>query len=116
MPVWNSAGLTTLCSARECSLPSHAARVLNADIPRPYARIYDQYSFSIIPLLGTILAGDRASYQYLVESIRKFPPQPEFAKMIQDAGFTTGALREGKGGAWTDLWDGIACIHTGDTL
>ena len=36
--------------------------------------------------------------------------------MIQDAGFTTGALREGKGGAWTDLWDGIACIHTGVKL
>ncbi|KAI0769858.1 ubiE/COQ5 methyltransferase family-domain-containing protein [Fomes fomentarius] len=75
--------------------------------------IYDQYSFSVIPLLGTILAGDRASYQYLVESIRRFPPQPEFAKMIQDAGFTTGALHEGKGGAWVDLWDGIASIHTG---
>ncbi|OSD07556.1 hypothetical protein PYCCODRAFT_1403215 [Trametes coccinea BRFM310] len=75
--------------------------------------LYDQYSFSIIPLLGTILAGDRESYQYLVESIRKFPPQPEFAKMIADAGFTTGAMHEGKGGAWTDLWGGIASIHTG---
>ncbi|KAI0357394.1 UbiE/COQ5 methyltransferase [Trametes cingulata] len=75
--------------------------------------LYDQYSFSIIPLLGTILAGDRESYQYLVESIRRFPPQPEFAKMIADAGFTTGAMHEGKGGAWTDLWGGIASIHTG---
>ncbi|KAI9061353.1 hypothetical protein FKP32DRAFT_1594580 [Trametes sanguinea] len=75
--------------------------------------LYDQYSFSIIPLLGTILAGDRESYQYLVESIRKFPPQPDFAKMIADAGFTTGAMHEGKGGAWTDLWGGIASIHTG---
>ncbi|KAI0647736.1 ubiE/COQ5 methyltransferase family-domain-containing protein [Trametes meyenii] len=75
--------------------------------------LYDQYSFSILPLLGTILAGDRESYQYLVESIRKFPPQPEFAKMIADAGFTTGAPHEGKGGAWTDLWGGIASIHTG---
>ncbi|KAJ7212215.1 ubiquinone menaquinone biosynthesis methyltransferase UbiE [Mycena pura] len=72
---------------------------------------YDQYSFSMIPLLGTILAGDRASYQYLVESIRKFPPQPEFAKMIREAGFTTG--KEIDGGAWTDLWGGVACIHTG---
>ena len=77
---------------------------------------YDQYSFSVIPLLGTILAGDRASYQYLVESIRRFPQQPEFAKMIADAGFTVGAIQEGKGGAWTDLWDGIACIHTGVKL
>ncbi|KAJ7254376.1 UbiE/COQ5 methyltransferase, partial [Mycena haematopus] len=71
---------------------------------------YDQYSFTMIPLLGTILAGDRASYQYLVESIRKFPPQPEFANMIRDAGFTTG--KDVDGGAWTDLWGGIACIHT----
>lgn len=73
--------------------------------------MYDQYSFSIIPLLGTILAGDRASYQYLVESIRKFPPQPEFASMIREAGFTTG--RDVDAGAWTDLWGGIACIHKG---
>jgi len=71
---------------------------------------YDQYSFTMIPLMGTILAGDRASYQYLVESIRKFPPQPEFANMIRDAGFTTG--KDVDGGAWTDLWGGIACIHT----
>lgn len=74
-------------------------------------RLYDQYSFSVIPLMGTILAGDRDSYQYLVESIRKFPSQPEFAGMIRDAGFATGGDRDG--GAWTDLWGGIACIHTG---
>ena len=78
----------------------------------PY-RLYDQYSFSFIPLLGTILAGDRESYQYLVESIRRFPIQPEFAKMIADAGFATGAAHGGKGGSWKDLWGGIACIHTG---
>ncbi|KAJ8080697.1 2-hexaprenyl-6-methoxy-1,4-benzoquinone methyltransferase [Marasmius tenuissimus] len=73
--------------------------------------LYDQYSFSVIPLLGTILAGDRSSYQYLVESIRKFPPQPEFAQMIRDAGFETGL--DADGGAWTNLWGGVACIHTG---
>ncbi|KAH6911362.1 ubiquinone/menaquinone biosynthesis methyltransferase UbiE [Coprinopsis sp. MPI-PUGE-AT-0042] len=70
---------------------------------------YDQYSFNVIPLMGTILAGDSHSYQYLVESIRKFPPQPEFAQMIRDAGFSTG--RDEDGGAWTDLWGGIASIH-----
>ncbi|KAG8214463.1 ubiquinone menaquinone biosynthesis methyltransferase UbiE [Butyriboletus roseoflavus] len=73
--------------------------------------LYDQYSFSVIPLIGAILAGDRDSYQYLVESIRKFPSQPEFAGMIRDAGFATG--RDHDGGAWTDLWGGIACIHRG---
>lgn len=78
--------------------------------------MYDSYSFSVIPLLGTILAGDRDSYQYLVESIRRFPPQEDFAHMIQDAGFATGGLWEGKRGAWTDLWGGIAAIHTGVKL
>ncbi|KIK69634.1 hypothetical protein GYMLUDRAFT_186834 [Collybiopsis luxurians FD-317 M1] len=73
--------------------------------------LYDQYSFSVIPLLGTILTGDRASYQYLVESIRKFPSQPDFAQMIRDAGFVTG--KDIDGAAWTNLWGGVACIHTG---
>jgi len=78
-----------------------------------FGALYDQYSFSMIPLIGTILTGDRASYQYLVESIRRFPPQPDFARMIADAGFVTGGSFEGKGGAWRDLWGGIAAIHTG---
>lgn len=76
-------------------------------------RFYETYSFSVIPLLGTILAADRDSYQYLVESIRRFPTQPEFAHMIGEAGLATGEMREGKGGAWRDLWGGIASIHTG---
>jgi 2-methoxy-6-polyprenyl-1,4-benzoquinol methylase len=73
--------------------------------------LYDQYSFSVIPLLGTILASDRNSYQYLVVCIRKFPPQTEFAQMIRDAGFKTGKGVDGT--AWVNLWGGIACIHTG---
>ncbi|KAI0274238.1 UbiE/COQ5 methyltransferase [Russula aff. rugulosa BPL654] len=80
------------------------------------AQLYDQYSFSMIPLLGTILAGDRASYQYLVESIRRFPSQGDFARMIAEAGFAVGGDFEGDGGAWRDLWGGIACIHTGVKL
>lgn len=76
--------------------------------------IYDTYSFTAIPLMGNILVGDRESYQYLVESIRKFPPQEEFAQMIRDAGFSTGP--DSDGGAWTDLWGGIACIHKGVKL
>lgn len=77
------------------------------------ARIYDAYSFSVIPMLGSILASDRASYQYLVESIRRFPPQSEFAGMIAQAGFKIGDVHEGDGGAWRDLWGGIVSIHTG---
>ncbi|GJJ13330.1 hypothetical protein Clacol_007582 [Clathrus columnatus] len=72
------------------------------------AQAYDTYSFSIIPLLGSIIASDRASYQYLVESIRRFPPQEEFSNMIKAAGFQIS-----RKGGWRDLWGGIACVHTG---
>jgi 2-methoxy-6-polyprenyl-1,4-benzoquinol methylase len=64
-------------------------------------------------MLGSILASDRGSYQYLVESIRRFPSQKEFASMIAQAGFKTGDFHEGEGGSWVDLWGGIASIHTG---
>ena len=47
---------------------------------------YDFYSFEVIPRLGGLIAGDRESYQYLVESIRKFPRPDSFATMIADAG------------------------------
>ncbi|KAJ3081769.1 2-hexaprenyl-6-methoxy-1,4-benzoquinone methyltransferase [Quaeritorhiza haematococci] len=70
-------------------------------------RIYDLYSFEVIPSLGQVVANDRDSYQYLVESIRKFPPQPQFAQMIKDAGFSI----VGKG--WEDLTFGVAAIHSG---
>ena len=50
-------------------------------------KIYNFYSFKIIPKIGEIIAKDRDSYQYLVESIRKFPPQEEFKKMIDGANF-----------------------------
>ncbi|KAG1108420.1 hypothetical protein G6F42_015995 [Rhizopus arrhizus] len=70
-------------------------------------KFYDIYSFDIIPALGQAIAGDRDSYQYLVESIRKFPPQEEFAQIIRDAGFKT----IGKG--YEDLTFGVAAIHSG---
>lgn len=70
-------------------------------------RIYDIYSFDVIPAIGVAIAGDRESYQYLVESIRKFPPQEQFAQIIRDAGFKT----VGKG--YEDLTFGVAAIHSG---
>lgn len=73
-------------------------------------RFYDIYSFQIIPVLGSLVANDAESYQYLVESIRRFPPQEEFAKMIQDAGFKI----PGKG--YKDLTFGVAAIHSGFKL
>ena len=50
-------------------------------------RIYDAYSFNVIPQLGQMVTGDAESYQYLVESIRRFPPPAAFARMIEEAGF-----------------------------
>ncbi len=59
-----------------------------SQLPNPMMqRAYDLYSFNVIPRMGQAIAGDRASYQYLVESIRQFPDQAKFAGMIADAGF-----------------------------
>lgn len=66
---------------------------------------YDAYSFAVIPRLGQVLAGDRDSYQYLVESIRKFPKQEVFAEMVRDAGFSSVTYQ--------DYSAGIAALHTG---
>jgi 2-methoxy-6-polyprenyl-1,4-benzoquinol methylase len=66
---------------------------------------YDAFSFQVIPTMGELVAQDRPSYQYLVESIRKFPPQAVFAQMIRDAGFTEVQ--------WQDLTFGVAAIHSG---
>jgi demethylmenaquinone methyltransferase/2-methoxy-6-polyprenyl-1,4-benzoquinol methylase len=68
-------------------------------------KIYDAYSFKVIPRLGEITTNDRESYQYLVESIRKFPPQEEFKKMIEKAGF--------KQVKYQNLSFGAAAIHVG---
>lgn len=68
-------------------------------------KIYDQYSFKIIPKLGELVLDDRTSYQYLVESIRKFPPQNEFKKFIEKAGFTNVS--------YENLSFGTAAIHYG---
>ncbi|WP_428513912.1 bifunctional demethylmenaquinone methyltransferase/2-methoxy-6-polyprenyl-1,4-benzoquinol methylase UbiE [Roseovarius sp.] len=68
-------------------------------------KVYDLYSFNIIPQMGRAIAGDRDSYQYLVESIRKFPDQETFLGMVRDAGFEQAKYR--------NLSMGIACLHSG---
>ncbi|KAF7889401.1 uncharacterized protein EAF01_010894 [Botrytis porri] len=79
-----------------------------SDVTNPlFNAIYKQWSFLAIPLIGQLVAGDRDSYQYLVESIEKFPKQEEFRDMIKEAGFVV----PGKG--WEDLTGGIAAIHKG---
>jgi demethylmenaquinone methyltransferase/2-methoxy-6-polyprenyl-1,4-benzoquinol methylase len=77
-----------------------------SQIPNPALQwAYDRYSFNIIPPMGKVIANDRDSYQYLVESIRKFPPQEEFAEMIRTAGFEQVKYR--------NLTLGIAALHSG---
>lgn len=66
---------------------------------------YDAYSFKVIPALGEAVTGDRASYQYLIESIRRFPNQDDFATRIRAAGFSNVGYR--------NFSAGIACLHTG---
>ena len=68
---------------------------------------YRRWSFSAIPLIGQLVAGDRDSYQYLVESIERFPDQDRFRDMIRDAGFVVG------GRGYENLTGGIAAIHKG---
>lgn len=75
--------------------------------PAPLEAIYQQYSFSVIPLMGQLIAGDRDSYQYLVESIKKFPSQEQFAQMVRQAGF----MSAGKG--YEELTFGVASIWKG---
>ncbi len=77
------------------------SRVPNAGL----RRLYDLYSFNVIPRMGQAIAGDRDSYQYLVESIRRFPDQESFAAMIREAGFGQVAYR--------NLSMGIAALHSG---
>lgn len=69
--------------------------------------IYKQWSFSAIPLIGQLVAADRDSYQYLVESIEKFPSQEEFRDMIVAAGFDV------VGDGYENLTGGVAAIHKG---
>ncbi len=77
-----------------------------SQIPVPALQwAYDRYSYNVIPLMGEIVAKDRDSYQYLVESIRKFPDQNTFLSMIRAAGFSNARYR--------NLSMGIAALHSG---
>jgi demethylmenaquinone methyltransferase / 2-methoxy-6-polyprenyl-1,4-benzoquinol methylase len=68
-------------------------------------RIYDLFSFKVIPPLGRAVTGDAESYRYLVESIRKFPKPNAFAEMIRGAGFSRVT--------WQSLSGGIVALHSG---
>ncbi|RWS06695.1 hypothetical protein B4U79_02587 [Dinothrombium tinctorium] len=67
-------------------------------------RLYDWYSFEVIPVMGEVIASDWKSYQYLVESIRQFPDQQEFKSMIASSGYTLVDV--------DNLLNGVAAIHS----
>lgn len=87
-------------------------RFLCLEFSRPVtealAKAYDAYSFKVIPQVGEWVAKDRDAYQYLVESIRRFPDQKTFAGMIENAGF--------KRVSYTNFTGGVAALHQGWAL
>ena len=76
----------------------------NVDLPGLDA-VYEAYSFRAIPEIGRLVTGDREAYQYLVESIRKFPDRDAFAALIRDAGFSRVQA--------TPMSGGIVALHSG---
>src|SRR5512144_1219600 len=76
----------------------------SVDVPGIDA-LYELYSFQVIPCVGEVVTRDRDAYQYLVESIRKFPKPKEFARMIEAAGFRRVSFRPMTGG--------VVALHSG---
>lgn len=87
-------------------------RLMILEFSRPvtagFESLYNAYSDAVIPRLGGIVAGDEASYRYLVESIRRFPAQDAFAAEIEEAGFARVAAE--------NLTGGVAALHSGWNL
>ena len=80
-----------------------------SQVPNPVLRrLYDAYSFNVIPKMGAAVAGDQDSYQYLVESIRRFPPQEEFRRMLRHAGFAQPR--------YENYTEGVVAVHSGFKL
>jgi demethylmenaquinone methyltransferase/2-methoxy-6-polyprenyl-1,4-benzoquinol methylase len=70
-----------------------------------FKEAYDAYSHKLVPKIGQAIAGDADSYRYLIESIRRFPPMPEFAAMIRAAGFSQVKVEP--------ILGGLVAIHSG---
>ena len=98
---------TALREARRVLKPG--GRFLCLEFSQPAAKAlrnaYDAYSFAAIPRIGEMVLKDRDSYQYLVESIRRFPEQQKFADMITEAGFSRAG--------YTNFTGGVAALHHG---
>ena len=69
------------------------------------SKIYDAFSFNVVPRLGKLIANDAESYQYLIESIRKFPSQEKLANLVAEVGFRQVKYR--------NLTQGVVAMHSG---
>lgn len=96
-----------LAAMQRCLKPGGRALILEFSQPTnaTFKQIYDAYSFNVIPRLGELIANDRESYQYLVESIRQHPPQEELKQMMLDAGFDSVRYH--------NLTGGVVALHIG---
>ncbi len=96
-----------LKSMLRCLKPGGQVLVLEFSKPTNalFEKVYDQYSFNVIPTMGKLITGDKDSYQYLVESIRKHPPQEELREMMIDAGYAHVDYH--------NLSGGIVAVHRG---
>jgi len=96
-----------LADAHRCLKPGGKYMILEFSHveSEPLKSLYDFYSFNVIPKLGELIARDRGAYQYLVESIRKFPTQEKLKSMMRDVGF--------KHVTHENLTGGVVAIHTG---
>ena len=96
-----------LQSMYRCLRPG--GRILVLEFSRPTTKwlrkLYDLYSFNVLPQVGRLVVGDKASYQYLVESIRKQPTQAELQSMMETAGFERVDYH--------NLSGGIVAVHAG---
>lgn len=93
----------------ECGFLSRFMCMEFSEVSLPLIKqVYDQFSFRVIPEIGRIVAKDRDSYQYLVESIRMFPNQETLKQMVTDAGF--------KAASYKNYTFGVVAVHTGIKL
>lgn len=96
-----------LASMQRCLKPGGRVIILEFSQPQndTFRKVYDAYSFNVIPMLGQMIAKDKDSYQYLVESIRQHPPQEELKQMMLDAGFDKVRYH--------NLTGGVVALHIG---
>jgi demethylmenaquinone methyltransferase/2-methoxy-6-polyprenyl-1,4-benzoquinol methylase len=93
-----------------CRVLKPGGRLLVLEFSKPknalLEKVYDQYSFSVLPRIGKLVTGDEDSYRYLAESIRMHPPQEKLKSMMEKAGFERCT--------WHNMTGGIVALHRGE--